>query len=292
MGPVVRGEAHEAGARVPLGELESATASGEALCASARDRLVTIYQERVAELIDEAAATTEPAKRAARIKAAEDWGSDELLQDRVSEWVDAVEREVEEWTTTVAERIDGRVRSASFMRAFSAGGGTLRLSFLKASETSSGALKKAGKALGGVDKDKVVRTGHRMGYKFKPWEAVKLAKRLKVAGAVAGAAAGTYEIYSAFRAKGHQDEDDKRAAEERRRALEAVRHSAREYFDEGSADQPSPKASIDEVVGNAADALREVEAQLVATNDELAERGASVERLEQATRHGRELLGD
>ncbi len=65
--------------------------------------------------------------------------------------------------------------------------------------------------------------GHIFGYKFKPWEAVKIAKKVKVGGSVAGKAIGVAGIGASVYLQWHEDMEEKKREKEMKKNREELR---------------------------------------------------------------------
>jgi len=79
-----------------------------------------------------------------------------------------------------------------------------------------------------VDRNLVLKMGHQIGYKFKPWQAVKLSTKVGKAVPYVNVAAVAFELVSANRKKKRQ--------EERNRQLREFKQDIREMLDNAAAD--------------------------------------------------------
>jgi len=64
-----------------------------------------------------------------------------------------------------------------------------------------------------IDKDVVLKVGHWLGHKFKPWEAVKLTSKFTKAVPLLNAASAVFEVAMAFRKKKKQEDAEKQRRE-------------------------------------------------------------------------------
>lgn len=237
-----------------LRDLEAASTSGEALLHSARERLVTLTSVRVADLFDDVLAAPETKTRAARAKALHDWGSDALLQQQISEWLDTLNRDLAEWTASIEDRVERRLGSPSFVRAFPEITDAIDTSLLveEATTTKGRAgretAKSAGTKLGNMSKDTVLEAGHRIGYKFQPWEATKLTAKLNVAGGALGIVFGTAELVGVARSLGREKQDDRDMLAMRRDIVKTAANTAKGFFDSGNDTDQSPRAVVREAL--------------------------------------------
>ncbi len=235
-------------------DLEAAIASGQAILHSAQDRLLGVVAARVSELFDETLASADAKTRRARALALEKWGSDPLLQQQISEWISRVESELREWQTEVADRVDRRLDSAAFVLAFPKLDEVLDVSLLKPKSerrgkdaAAQGARGAAGK-LEGASRETVIKAGHRIGYKFQPWEATKVTSRLNAAGGAVGVVFGAVEIAGVARSLRREKEADEGLIAERRRVLESVSTTTHKFFEHADGEQQAPRDVILEAI--------------------------------------------
>lgn len=161
------------------------------------ERLVT---EHAAGFRDEVLAEENIEKLKLKAEQLEQWWNDEALQVELLQWAKKAAEELNAWRVRSFEAIERRLDSAEFKAAF----GDHKESAPASPDANQGkrwfmeAFDKVGSLMGGATRDVVYEIGKALGFKFKPWGAVKLAKTLGKVGAVMSAVGVGLDIVDLF----------------------------------------------------------------------------------------------
>lgn len=256
--------------------------AGIALRDGAGDRLASALVDVVADLYDEAVATTVAATRAERVAKLDSWTDQPEVTQRYEEWLRRTERELDAWQRAASERVERRLRSAAFRAAFpdirdaidtkhlQPEHGAPRSKARKAGDMGANVAATAGR-------ETVYGLAKRFGHKFRPWGAVKLTNKVNVAGAAVGVVLGAWDLRGIVKGLKAEQADEEAAHRARAETLRLVREAAEASFSA----EDGAGAGIDlslAVVG-------EVLASAQQTADELEERSqelsARIDRCEQ-----------
>lgn len=176
---------YEALARACEAEVAAGAALREKLHAEAKD----VARARVVELIGAVRASKDSAEDERRLKR---WWEDKILHERLASWHLAAEEELAAWRVAASSRVEALADSAEFRAAFDEHDAKVRRFgatddvVKKTGKSAQSAAKSGAEAIGRVDRQVVLDVGHKLGHKFRPWEAKKLADRFANASKVAG----------------------------------------------------------------------------------------------------------
>ena len=228
-------------------DLEACVTGGEAITGSARDELAARFVGFVSDLYDDIEATSDAKTRNARIERLEHWSEDDEFQQLYAEWVANVERKLEAWKRSTADRVERRVHSASFAAAFPSLEGAIDLGHLAAPEGpgATGVARQTGKqAVHGVSKvyrEVVTDIAHRFGHKFQPWGATKLTNKIQFAGRAGGVAFAAWDTYQLVKSLQDESKAQRRAAETRSELLADARAAANDALRARARELRSPR---------------------------------------------------
>jgi hypothetical protein len=137
----------------------------------------------------------------------------------LEQWGKVAQKELETWRTQTEEVIKRRFASAEFAHAFpdpTVGDGPASPSDSKGKAWFHDAFDKTSRFAGGASRDVVYGIGKGLGFKFKPWGAVKVARSLGKLGAVMSVVGVVLDIAFIFweeHLHERREEDRKRLAE-------------------------------------------------------------------------------
>ncbi len=228
------------------------------------ERLVT---EHAAGFRDEMLAEDDPEQLKLKAERLEQWWNDEALQVELLQWAKKAAEELNAWRERSFEAIERRLESAEFRAAFAdhADAAPDSPDAKKGKSWFREAFDKVGRAMGGATRDVVYKIGKVLGFKFKPWGAVKLAKALGKVGAVMGVVGVAVDIADLFLA-------ERRSAkrEEARQKIAAfLRESAPRVVEtvaQGTEEEPGVLRHLEA----AAQVLRELEAEQSGERERIA----------------------
>ena len=227
--------------------------SGEALAATLQQDARRIARDRIGSLIND---LSDPDLREERTKFLEAWWEDKLLHQRLASWQKRVTDDVRTWQMGTQSRLSAIVDSANFQAAWAHQGRKTRFPGSKSNaasglKTANKAAKEGSSALRGVDRKIVLDVGHKLGHKFRPWEAKKLADRFASASKLAGRVALVTALLGAAWDVWNFAKDRKTAKiaeEDFHRALQDLLADADVWVDEalrGSDAEPGILAAVD-----------------------------------------------
>lgn len=162
-------------------------AEGQRLVADHRARLLRRVEEHVNSLRDEVLSEREPTRLKRKAEELSKWWDNNALRVELEQWGKDAQHDLEVWRLRTAEAITRRFGSAEFRSVFPSP--TVEDEPIVPSDTQSkswirDSFDKTGRFLGGATRDVVYSIGKSLGFKFKPWGAVKLARTLGKAGIV------------------------------------------------------------------------------------------------------------
>jgi len=141
----------------------------------------------------------------------EEWWKDEALQVEINQWAKETSQTLNAWLEQSFEAINRRMNSAEFRETY--GEYDEKGPGIKKGSEGKNLIKetvdKIGRTLGGATRDAVYQIGKGLGFKFKPWGAVNLAKNLGKAGAVMAVAGVVFDIVDMVLQEKHLKEREK-----------------------------------------------------------------------------------
>jgi predicted GTPase len=238
------------------------------------ERLVT---EHAAGFRDEVLAEEDPEQLKLKADRLAQWWNDEALQVEILQWAKKAAEELNAWRERSSEAIERRLESTEFRAAF----GNHTESAPDIPDAKKGkswfreAFDKGGRVTSGATRDNVYKIGKALGFNFKPWGAVKLAKKLRKVGAVmgvVGVGADIADIFLAERRSAKREED-------RQKIAAFLRESVPRFVEtvaQGSEEEPGVLRHLEV----ATQVLRDHEAELSKERERLATQlGDARERL-------------
>lgn len=207
---------------------EAEMAAGAALSEKLKAEAADVARARVVDLIGTLRSSKDPAEDERRLRR---WWEDKILHERLASWHVAAEEEVAAWRLAARSRVEALADSVEFRAAFSEHESTVRQFgaqedvVKKTGQKAEGAAKAGAGWAKQMDHAKVLDVGHKLGHKFRPWEAKKLAGRFGKASKVAGRVALLIAVANAaygLVTLGKQRTRDKKAEREFQEALAAV----------------------------------------------------------------------
>lgn len=124
-----------------------------------------------------------------------------MCESRRKQWGEDAQKDLEEWRLRTSEAINRRLDSAEFSEALPDAAvpeGPDAPSDARGKSWFQDAFDKAGRFMGGATRDIVYSIGKNLGFKFKPWGAVKLARTLGKVGAVMAVVGVAWDIADFF----------------------------------------------------------------------------------------------
>ena len=177
------------------------TAEGQRLCGEHRVRLMRRVEEHAAALRDEVLSEQDPTRLRIKAKSFETWWDDQALAVELNQWGKQAQRDLEDWRARAEDAIRRRLASTEFKEAFpdpDVPDGPNTPSDTKGRAWYHDAFDKAGRMVGTATRDVVYGIGKALGFKFRPWGAVKLARVLGKVGAVMAVIGVVWDIADAF----------------------------------------------------------------------------------------------
>lgn len=181
-------------------QINEAIAEGARLGGKHRADLERLVTEHAAGFRDEVLAEEDPEQLKLKAERLEQWWNDEALQVELLQWAKKAAEDLNAWRERSFEAIERRIESAEFRAAFGDHADTAP----DCPDPKKGkgwfleAFDKVGRVMGGATRDVVYKIGKGLGFKFKPWGAVKLARTLGKVGAVMAVVAVGFDIADLF----------------------------------------------------------------------------------------------
>jgi predicted GTPase len=181
-------------------QINEAIAEGARLGGKHRADLDRLVTEHAAGFRDEVLAEGDPEQLKLKADRLQQWWNDEALQVELLQWAKKAAEDLNAWRERSFEAIERRLESAEFRAAF----GDHAETAPDCPEAMKGrgwfleAFDKVGRVTGGATRDVVYKIGKGLGFKFKPWGAVKLAKTLGKVGTVMAVVAVGFDIADLF----------------------------------------------------------------------------------------------
>lgn len=174
--------------------------------------LQTLVHDRAQELKQALLAEQDPAILKVRADQLQSWWQDPELTVRLNHWQHEFSEALESWQRKSNERIARRVGSVAFRQAFpGAGQGSVGFDDAKGKGWAFEIFDKVGRSISGATRDVVYSIGKSLGFKFRPWGAVNLAKTLTKVGAVMGVVGVVADVVFIFvDEKRHSDREKAR----------------------------------------------------------------------------------
>lgn len=149
--------------------------------------LQTLAHEQAQELKQALLSEQDLVKLKIRAEQLQSWWQDPELTVRLTHWQHEFSEALEDWQRKSNERIARRISSVAFRHAFpGAGQGPVGFNDAKGKGWAFEIFDKVGRTMSGATRDVVYSIGKSLGFKFRPWGAVNLAKTLTKVGAVMG----------------------------------------------------------------------------------------------------------
>jgi predicted GTPase len=201
--------------------VQECKAEGHRLAAEHRARLERLVEDHAATLKEDILSEQDPVRLNLKAEKLGKWYKDAALTVELKQWSKQAHGAFQGWNARTSEAIDRRLDSAEFRAAFpdptfsggpDAPGDNQTTLLIK---DVFGKAAKAGSWMRGATRDVVYGIGKSLGFKFKPWGAVKLAKNLGKAGAVLAVVGVVWDVADAFldeRRHGKREESRKGVA--------------------------------------------------------------------------------
>ena len=181
-------------------QINEAISEGARLGGKHRVDLERLVTEHAAGFRDEVLAEVDPEQLKLKADRLQEWWNDEALQVELLQWAKKAAEDMNAWRERSFEAIERRLESAEFRVAFGNHAETApdcpdakkgRAWFLEV-------FDKVGRVTGGATREVVYKIGKGLGFKFKPWGAVKLARTLGKVGAVMAVVSVGFDIADLF----------------------------------------------------------------------------------------------
>jgi GTPase Era involved in 16S rRNA processing len=194
-------------------------AEGHRLTAEHRARLERLVENHTSTLREDILSEQDSVRL--NLKAADlgKWYKDPALMVELEQWSKEAHGALQKWSGRTSEAINRRLDSAEFRAAFPdpnlSGGPDApadNLTTLLIKDVF-GKAGKAGSWMRGATRDIVYGIGKSLGFKFKPWGAVKLAKNLSKAGAVLAVVGVVWDVADAILDERRHGKRDQRRKE-------------------------------------------------------------------------------
>ena len=162
-----------------------------------RARLTRLVEEQAAILKEDLLQEMDPNQLKLKSERAQKWWEDKAFTVELEQWGKEAQKDLEGWRIRTEEAIHRRLTSAEFRGVF--GEPTLQgapgaPSNQQGKAWYQDAFDKVGRVMGGATRDVVYKVGKSLGFKFKPWGAVKIARGLSKAGAIMGVVGVVWDI--------------------------------------------------------------------------------------------------
>ena len=123
----------------------------------------------------------DPVKLKAKAEHLHNWWSDPELEADIIDWQTMFSKDLERWQHLSNERISRRIESVTFRHAFKREQPRgEKINDAKGKGWAFEIFDKVGRSFGGATRDVVYSIGKSLGFKFRPWGAVKLAKTFEI----------------------------------------------------------------------------------------------------------------
>lgn len=244
---------------------EAEAAAGEALREKLHAEANDIARARVVDLIAALRSSTDPTEDERRLAR---WWQDKILHERLASWHATAQDDLTAWRVAARSRVEALADSVEFRAAFDERESAARYFGTEgdAIRGAGGKAQKAAKAgadsIGRVDRQVVLDVGHKLGHKFRPWEAKKVAGRFanasKAAGRVALFLAVANAVYGLV-TLGKRRARDKKTEREFQDALAAVLSDVEDWVTEaitGSESDPGILHALARDIGDLGVAAR------------------------------------
>jgi len=192
-------------ARLQL-QINDSVSNGRRLGEKQKTKLTRLISEQASAFKEEILAEQDEEQIELKAKRFAQWWKDEALQVEINQWAKESSELLNQWLNHSYEAINRRMGSAEFREAYgeyNAKGPDFKESS-KVKSIFKEMLNKIGGTLGASTRDIVYNVGKSLGFKFKPWGAVKLAKNLGKAGAVMSAIGVAFDVYDLLKEEKRQ----------------------------------------------------------------------------------------
>lgn len=248
-------------------QIHEAIAEGTRLGQEHRNHLERLLMDHAAGFRDEVLSEENPDKLKHKIESFERWWTDKALEVELSRWQEKATDELNSWRARISEAIKRRLESAEFRAAFP----DHEDAAPNITETHVGkswfrhGFNTAGRTMGGATRDVVYSIGKMLGFKFRPWGAVNLAKTLGQVGvvmAVVGVGLDVIGILRDERKLAKREENRQKFANYLRESVSRVA----ETLAKGTEEEPGVLLHLDAMTKE----LREYEAAQAGERERLA----------------------
>lgn len=231
--------------------------------------LQTLVRDRAEVLKQAVLVESDPAKLKNKVQQLERWWKDPELVVGLDQWQKEFSEALEAWQRRSNERISRRVASVTFRQAF-AGEQPKTGSFndAKGKGWAFEIFDKVGRSMGGATREIVYGTGKALGFKFRPWGAVKLAKTFAKAGAVIAVVGVVVDVAFVF-VDEHRNAERERARQNLAESLEKSAEQLISIISQGTDDNPGLMSGKDDLVASFQAFDRELANDLAALNEKV-----------------------
>lgn len=228
-------------------QINEAIAEGTRLRAQHRADLERLVMDHAAGFRDDILSETDSAQLEVKVKRFEKWWTDEALQVELGQWAKITAEEMNAWSDRSREAIERRLDSPEFRAAFGDHVEAAPDAADMGDKTGWGRmLGKASKYMRGATRDIVYQAGKAVGFKFKPWGAVKLARNVSKVGAVLAVIGIALEVHEIF----DLEKRIKKREEVRLKFSEFLRESVPRVVDtvaEGTTEEPGVLSHLNDI---------------------------------------------
>lgn len=234
--------------------IDDSIAEGTRLGAKRRADLERLVSEHAAGFRDEVLYEQDQERLKLKADRLSTWWNDTALHVELEQWASTTAETLNSWQEGSFEAIERRAESMEFRGVFGDHGETVPN--LSIDKMSSGrfarAVGESGRWLGSATRNNVYQIGKALGFKFKPWGAVKLAGKLGRVGSVLAVVGVAVDIADFFL--------DERRHEKRERGRQNVAHFLQESVPRvvrtitfGEEDEPGILKNLEAVIGTLTD---------------------------------------
>lgn len=199
-------------------QITEAISAGARLAGKHRADLERLVTEHAAGFREEILAEEDPKLLKFKADEFKEWWKDTALNVELQRWSESAAAELNAWSERSFEALQRRTESVEFRAAF----GDHADAAPSSPDANQGkswfmeGFDKVGRGMGGATRDLVYKVGKALGFKFKPWGAIKLTKALTKVGAVMAVVGVVADIVALF-----HDERRRETREEQRQTIAA-----------------------------------------------------------------------
>jgi predicted GTPase len=201
-------------------QLDKAIGEGHRLADAEVSKVARHIQVFTDNLIEQCMAANGPGKLQEMSEEVNKWWEHPGLASELAHWCDAAAKHFTEWCEQVEDQVQRRWESREFRSVIKNHVGAeyqYRGPVDNAHRAPEG-IAAASRLMKGASREVVLEVGRAVGFKFKPWGAVKMAKNLSKAGAVLAWIGVAWDVVEFARAEQRAAKEE----EERKRMREAV----------------------------------------------------------------------